>query len=126
MIAERREGFFVGYVPDFEETSGYIIGSFMAEAGYPSLNFEELEVAFIQVPTKNESKPHYHEITTEVTYVLSGTLHLIIDQEEKIDLKENEFMVGKTGTILQNLSSEPGTKVMVIKFPSVPDDKYYV
>jgi len=124
MSAER---YTVGRISEFQrETRGYFLGSFMAERGFPSLNFREVEVAWMRVPTTDESRPHYHLHSTEITIVVSGGLNLIVDQKDSVRLEAGEFIVITPETVLQNLSNDPGTEVMVVKFPSVPNDKYYV
>ena len=127
MNIEHRDNYFVVQLSEFRgSTKGYFLGRFMGEQGYPFLNFEELEIASMELPIVDESKPHYHLVSTEVTIVTEGCLTLIVDQQQEIQLKKGEFVVIPPGTVLQNPVNEPGTKVIVIKFPSIPEDKYYI
>lgn len=124
-IYENNRGYVVGRAGDFSEiTGGYFMGAFMEGKGYPELNSSEVEVAVIALPLKDNSPPHFHKKMTEITYVVKGTLHLIVDGND-IDLKQGEFLVVHPGSVLQNPSNEPETKVFVIKIPSIPGDKFY-
>jgi len=57
--------------------------------------------------------------------VLSGKLNLIIDGDQ-LKAEAGQFFVIKPGTVLQNPTNDLGTRVVVVKSPSLPDDKYYV
>jgi quercetin dioxygenase-like cupin family protein len=94
--------------------------------GYPALDSKEVEIAWMKLPTRDDSKPHYHRQSTEVTIVLSGRLNLIVGQDQKIELREGEFLIIPPGIMLQNPKNEAGTEVIVVKFPSVPEDKFFV
>ncbi|MBI2595294.1 cupin domain-containing protein [Candidatus Daviesbacteria bacterium] len=115
--------FFKGNIKDFDKNKGYFIGAFLKD---PLLQREDLECAIMELPVIDESKPHYHKLMYEVTFVLSGRLRLIVDQKEEINLEENEFLVIPPGTVLQNPENAPGTKVFVVKTPSAPGDKFDV
>jgi quercetin dioxygenase-like cupin family protein len=119
------KGFIKAQPDEIKGTRSYIVGAFMEKAGYPELQNEQVEIAVLELPLQDSAKPHYHKEMTEITIVLSGKLYLIVDGES-VEAKEGEFFVVKPGTILQNPQNEPGTKVLVIKSPSLPDDKYYV
>ena len=110
---------------EIQDTRGYFYGAFMESAGYPELQDDNLEVAQLELPEEGESRPHFHEIMTEITYVISGCLHLVVNGDE-IDLSSGQFLIVKPGVVLQNCSNEPGTSVLVIKSPSRPDDKHYI
>lgn len=128
---ERR--FFVGDMkePLFEETHGYFMGFFMKGKFLPDgspadiLTRDDVECAIMELSEYDPSKPHFHKIACEITYCLSGRLHLIVDQKDEIDLTENQFLVIQPGVVLQNPTNEPGTRIFVVKFPSIPSDKFY-
>ncbi len=128
-----RTRYFVGDMKSetFQATRGYFVGFFMAGKTSPEgesldiLTRQDVECAIMDLPERDESKPHYHKLGYEVTYCLSGWLHLIVDQSQEVDLTENQFLIIPPGTILQNPENAPGTRVFVVKAPSVPGDKYY-
>ncbi len=123
-MAERK--YFLGDLKEIgKKSKGYFTGFFMKDNGFPELAFEEVELAVINLPELNDSLPHFHKISTEITIVLAGTLDIIIDQKEKIRLEKGQFLVVYPWTILQNPSNAPDTQVFVVKFPSTPGDKYY-
>lgn len=120
-----RRGFIKAQPDEIKGTRSYLVGAFMEKAGYPELQNNQVEVAILELPLEDLSQPHYHQEMTEITIVLSGKLHLIVDSEP-VEANAGEFFVVKPGTVLQNPRNEPGTKVLVIKSPSLPDDKHYV
>lgn len=123
MAAE--QDFFVGNTADFNQTRGYLMGFFMPE-DQSLLRRDDLEIAVMQLPERDVSKPHFHRDSTEVTYVIRGSLRLNIGiPARSLVLAAGEFMVIPPGTVLQNPTNDPGTEVLVIKFPSVPGDKFY-
>ena len=119
-------GYIIADLGKITGTRGYFIGHFMAEEGYPDLRSDEIEIAVMKLPEADPGPAHFHREMTEITIVLSGRLTLIFDEKEKVEVGEGEFFVVYPGTVLQNPANEPGTKVVVIKYPSVPQDKYYV
>ena len=122
----RQEGkYFIGDASDFERTRGWLMGFFMRGRGVNELLARnDVECAVMKLPTVDPSPPHFHKLATEVTYVLSGRLKLVIEGN-KFDLRENQFMVIPPLTVQQNPENDPGTRVFVVKVPSVPDDKFY-
>lgn len=116
----------------FKETRGYFVGFFLREKvstdgqSLDILGRRDLECAVMDLSEVDTSPPHYHHLGYEVTYCLSGKLHLIIDHKDMVDLSENQFIVIPPETVLQNPNNEPGTKVFVVRNISIPGDKFYV
>ena len=121
---------FIGSLDDslFETTKGYLMGYFMRGKTLPEggevLIRDDVECAVMTLPEIDLSPPHYHKLATELTYCISGRLHMIVGEDE-FDLGENQFMIIPPEVISQNPSNSPGTKIFVIKLPSVPNDKFY-
>lgn len=121
---------FIGSLDDplFEGTKGYIIGFFMRGKVLPEggemLIRDDVECAVMELPEIDLSPPHYHKLATELTCCISGRLHMIVEDAE-FDLDENQFMVIPPEVVSQNPSNSPGTKIFVVKVPSVPNDKFY-
>lgn len=130
-VSKERQRYFIGSPADplFSEAKGYCMGWFMGTKILPEggeiLVSQAIECAVMQLPQKDASPPHYHKLMTEITYCLSGRLHLIIEGQN-IELGENQFMVIPPEVVIQNPENDPRTRVFVIKVPSVPDDKFYV
>ena len=122
--------YFIGDLddPTFQIMRGYFVGHFMRDKGFDILARTDVECAVMILPEIDLSPPHYHKLATELTYCISGTLHMIIGEfgEDEFDLNENQFMVIPPEVISQNPQNSPGTKIFVVKVPSVPDDKFYV
>lgn len=128
-----QERYFKGDInsPEFKQTRGYFVGFFMRGkvAGDGSsmdiLVRDDVECTIMELPEHDPSKPHFHKTGYEVTYCLSGRLHLIVDQKDEVDLAENQFLIIPPGVILQNPTNDPGTRIFVVKAPSIPNDKFY-
>lgn len=93
-----------------------------------AFRFGMCEMGVLNLPETDDSKPHYHEIMTEVTYVIEGELTTKIkdiDGTREVVLTTGQYMLVEPGAIIRNPRNEKGTKVFVVKFPSVPGDKKY-
>lgn len=127
---ERKQSCFIGSLdnPLFKDTKGYLMGWFMRDKtlseGGEVLIRDDVECAVMGLPEINLDPPHYHKLATELTYCISGRLHMIVGDSE-FDLEENQFMVIPPNVFSQNPTNAPGTKIFVVKVPSVPDDKFY-
>lgn len=127
------EGYFLRKANEVGARSkGYIYGFFMESKGYPELSSSEIEIAVMELPEIDSSNPHYHLEATEITYIISGSLTLNLGHVEtpgvyeQVIANQGDFFVVRPGTVLQNPENEPGTIVYVVKFPSVPNDKFYI
>jgi hypothetical protein len=95
---------------------GWFIGDFPEAV----VRTKDFEVCWQENPAGHIDTPHYHKVITEVQLVTAG----------KMIINEKEFGPGDIYV------SEPGeeyrahyledTRVVAIKFPSIPDDKYYI
>lgn len=95
---------------------GWFIGDF-PEAVIRAKNFE---VCWQENKAGQVDSPHLHKIITEIQLITQGCM----------------VINGETFNVGDIYVSEPGeeyhahyledTKVIAIKFPSIPDDKYYV
>lgn len=126
MKVDNKDKFFLGNVGDFDSTKGYFIGRFMGEKGFPLLETDEVEIAWKKLPTTfDEPLPHFHKKGVEVNIVISGSYKLEINGEEK-ELCKGDFLVVYPESRLRNISAQEGTELVVVKSPSVPDDKFDV
>jgi quercetin dioxygenase-like cupin family protein len=95
---------------------GWVIGDFE-----PSLlKTQDFEVAILLHKKAEEWPAHYHKIATEYNILLSGTMSVC----------GKELVEGDTFTILPNEVAVPvfheDCRIVCIKVPSLPDDKYLV
>lgn len=124
MKTKNKNKFVKGNVNDFSETKGYFIGRFLGQKGFPSLETDEVEVAWKKLTiTFDEKVPHYHKGGIEINIVIAGS-YLVWVAGEKIKLSKGDFLVIYPETQLKNLSAEEGTELIVIKAPSLPNDKF--
>lgn len=108
--------------------SGWLTGYFMEKLGFPMLAFSEVEVALMDLPETNLAPPHYHKIGTEITVATKGQLTIMYGELNSglsmVELKRGQAMIIYPGIVQQNPKNVPETEVVVVKFPSIPGDKY--
>lgn len=117
----------VGTVEPNNPAKGYFIGHFVDKKR--SEYNTDCEIAVLQLSTVDGSRPHFHERMTEITYVASGKLELLIWDNGGvwgIKLHEGQYLLVEPGVIIQNPKNEEGTRVFIVKFPSIPGDKKYI
>lgn len=115
---------YIGYLDN--KHGGWQMGKFMADSPKLNTNFE---VAIMDLPEKDNNFPHYHLKTTEVTICMEGELTIIFfGKRLKIErkIRKGEFIVVPPGIVIQNPENAPGTKVVVFKNFSDPEDKYFL
>jgi len=126
MKSQNKNKYVMGNIGEFSETKGYFIGTFMGEKGHPELETDEVEVAWKKLPTVfNEETPHFHRGGVEVNIVISGEYRVLVGREE-MSLGKGDFLVVYPETQLKNISAEKYTEVIVIKAPSLPNDKFNI
>jgi mannose-6-phosphate isomerase-like protein (cupin superfamily) len=124
MKAQNKNKFAHGNIKDFSETKGYFIGQFMGERGFPHLETEEVEIAWKKLPTIfNEDRPHFHKTGVEINIVIKGSYKVWLEGKEKT-LKKGDFLIVYPEAKLKNISAGNGTELIVVKAPSIPDDKF--
>jgi len=113
-----------GKLGDFQKFNGYFIGQFMGEKGLPALETDEVEIAYKKLPEKfEEEKPHYHKKGVEVNIVIKGRYKAQVNGKV-VEISSNEFLVVYPQSTLKNISAQKGTELIVVKTPSVPQDKF--
>jgi len=115
---------FKGKLKDFQKFSGYFIGQFMGERGFPILETDEVEITYKKLPEKfEEERPHYHKKGVEVNIVIKGKYKAQVNGEN-VEISSNEFLVVYPRSTLKNISAQKGTELIVVKAPSVAKDKF--
>lgn len=124
MRKDNKNKFFHGNIKDFSSTKGYFIGQFMQERGFFLLATDEVEIAWKVLPSDfGDKSPHFHKRGVEINIVISGSCKLCVGEEE-IELKTGDFLVVYPETRLRNISAQEGTELIVVKAPSVAEDKF--
>jgi quercetin dioxygenase-like cupin family protein len=95
---------------------GWVVGNFN-----PTLHTtDQLEVAVKKYKTGEYEKRHYHKMAKEWTIIITG----------KVEMNGNAFTAGDIVYIEPNESTDflalENTTTVVIKSPSVPNDKFEV
>lgn len=100
--------------------SNFIKGWFIGNFEPTVFKTEQFEVALHTHKKGEKPQSHYHKISTEITVVINGMLKIndvIMDKGSIFILEPNEISKAE---ILKDCN------LIVVKFPSVKDDKYNV
>lgn len=95
---------------------GWFIGDFPEAV----IRTKDFEVCWQGNEAGNVDRPHMHKIITEVQLITEG--RMVINGEE---FGPGDIYVSEPGEEYRAHYLED-TKVVSIKFPSIPDDKYYL
>ena len=114
-----------GSVDDHKKSKGWFLGRFMDQYGYPELNHEDIEVCWKKLEKGFKDPLHYHKEGTEIAIMINGWFSGNVDGKE-FRLDEREYLVVYPETNLEVTDYKVGTEFVLIKFPSVPNDKYFV
>lgn len=124
MKKTNKNKFFKGKLDDFQKFSGYFIGQFMGEKGFPILETDEVEIAYKKLPEKFEGdKPHFHKKGVEISIIIKGKFKAQVNKKI-VEISEKEFLVVYPRTTLKKISAQKDTELIVVKAPSVPNDKF--
>lgn len=94
---------------------GWFIGNFE-----PTLNKIDQFEAAVKCYNKGDSeKKHYHKVATEYTCIISGSVEM-----NGITYTEGDIIIMEPGEPTDFLCLEDNTKNLVIKVPSVKNDKF--
>lgn len=98
--------------------SDYFRGWFVGDFEPTLFKSKDIEIA-IQRYKKDHIEPkHFHKIATEITFMIKGSALFndeLLNEDEGIIISPGEVNVFKAVT---------DCKTLVVKFPSVPKDKY--
>ncbi len=85
-----------------------------------------MEIAWKKLPTTfDEPKAHYHKGGVEINVIISGGYTAEVNGEV-VDMKKGDFLIVYPESTLRNIKAEEGTELIVVKAPSVPQDKFDV
>lgn len=124
MLSKNQNKFIKGNASNFGITNGYFIGRFMGDKGFPDLETDEVEIAWKKLPTVfNEKNTHYHKGGVEINIVVSGEYDVEVNNE-RVNLRKGDFLVVYPEAKLKNLKAKPNTELIVVKAPSIQNDKF--
>lgn len=119
--------FYIGKIKDFAATRGYFVGHFMEEKGFLLLQSSKVEVAWKKfskyTPLKQEK--HTHKKSIEINIVISGWIKVEINGK-KYKIKKGEFYVIHPFNVTKDLEVGKNTEMIIVKAPSVPEDKHKI
>lgn len=95
---------------------GWFVGDF-PEAVFRTKDFE---TCYQTNTTGTVYERHYHKIVTEIQLITRGCMVL-----NDIEYRAGDIVIVEPGDVVGGYYSED-TDTVAVKFPSVPDDKYYV
>jgi len=95
---------------------GWFIGNFEPSI----LKTSDFEVGHHFHVTGSEGQNHYHKVTTELNYIVSGKVKV----SNKV-CEEGDFFMYEPNDVT-DVKFIKDTHLIVIKWPSVPSDKYIV
>ena len=91
----------------------------------PLLHSDLVEVAWQKVPnvTPSPDQRHMHRRTVEINIVLSGSVHLKIDDVEH-GFGKGDFYVVWPESVVSDITTDADAEVLVVRAPSVDGDKF--
>lgn len=102
------------FLKDFKR--GWVVGNFEPTL----LKTNDIEVAIQTYKSGDEQLRHYHKIGTEISIIILGSASFnnqILNEHEGLIIYPNE---------LNKFKALTDCKILVIKYPSITDDKYLV
>jgi len=99
-----------------EMTKGWFIGDFEPT----TLRTKEFEVGILNFKKDEKKPPHYHKISTEYNVLLSGSF-----TTNGIKLEEGDIFIIYPNEIVDP-EFHTDCKILCIKTPSSPNDKYEI
>jgi hypothetical protein len=95
---------------------GWFIGDFPEAV----VRTKDFEVCWQGNSAGSKDPPHYHKVVTEIQLITTGRMTI-----NGIEFGPGDIYVSQPGEEYRAYYLED-TQVVAIKFPSVPDDKYYL
>ena len=108
------------YENDLKKTRGYLCGAFKNSPIFS----ERIDVAYMKSDElkKHVNKKHHHNIIDEFCILIKGSLEQEINGD-LLKLKEGDFVFQKAGSISELKKVSDDAIWIVIKSPSMPNDK---
>jgi hypothetical protein len=112
---------FVGNVDEYAKGKGWFFGAFM---DHSALRSNLVEVAWQRIPNlvPAPEQAHFHQASVEINVVIQGCIELTIDQTRHRLTKGQCYVIWPETTV-SDLTTGDDTELIVIRAPSIPDDK---
>ena len=123
-MKNKKNHYYVGKIEEFAKRKGWFFGAF---ADQPFLNSDLVEIAWQKLPNlkPDPEQKHYHKQAVEINIVISGWIEMIINKN-KHKLSKGDFYVLWPESIIENITTSEDAEIIVIKAPSLPEDKFVV
>ncbi|HWA52037.1 MAG TPA: hypothetical protein VG895_03225 [Patescibacteria group bacterium] len=117
--------FVKGNIKD-NSVKGYFVGRFLDDKGFPLQETDEVEIAWKKLgPEDSYVEGHYHKGGVEINIVIDGSCSMVVNKI-KVELVRGEFLIVYPESILSNFEVKESVEMIVVKAPSVFDDKFSV
>lgn len=123
-MEEKEQRYFVGKVQEFSKQRGWFFGAFADEPLLQS-NFVEVGWQHISNVAPSPSQKHFHKHSVEINILLSGWMDITINGTQH-QLGPGDFYIVWPYTVVEELTTGENTELIVIRAPSLPDDKFSV
>jgi hypothetical protein len=119
MLDNNKGKFLVGKVSDYEKGKGWFFGNF---ADNDLLKSDLEEVAWQNISGKQVSPndKHLHTSSIEINIVISGAVSADINGEH-FNIDKGIFYIIWPETVIENVSANEDTQVIVVRAPSISD-----
>jgi len=106
--------------PKYRSSRGYLCGAFPN----PPIFSKKLEVAYMSFDElkKHIGGKHHHDIMDEFILILDGYMEQEVNGE-LLKLGKGDFVYIEAKSISGTKRIDKGTTILVVKSPSVPEDK---
>ncbi|MGH3429461.1 MAG: cupin domain-containing protein [Terriglobales bacterium] len=123
-LQENHRKAFVGNVDEYAKGKGWFFGAFMA---HPALRSNLVEVPWQRIPNlvPAPEQAHFHQASVEINVVVRGSIELTINQTRHRLTKGQCYVIWPETTV-SDLITDDDTELIVIRAPSIPDDKVAV
>ena len=108
--------FLKGKISDYEQTRGWITGSF-----FPTdllTHDKDVEIKVDHFKTVTSFSKHYHSKRKTWTIVLQGAMHMKIN-DEPMTISKGEFIILEPGVTEELFSTDPDTIAVSLHTPSL-------
>lgn len=119
----QKKKYYIGDIKDFSDYNGWFMGHFIDGSKYPLLKSDKIEIAWKELPEDFREDDHTHKKAIEVNIVISGWIEVNINKK-RFKVTNSQFYVIYPLTNLAVNKVGKRTKVIVVKFPSIKDDKF--
>lgn len=112
--------YLVGNINDYQESRGWISGSFFPKE---ILNHDEnVEIKIERLDSSITIKKHHHTRRKSWVLVIEGEIQFLVDDQE-VNLKSGDFLIMDPGVTEEVTKSSPGTTIVSVHSPSGAVDK---